>query len=543
MAFLLFAAPVLQAQANPTLTPQEAEAWREDLHSLATALVERHPSVFYRTSKAQFDSAVSALDARIPTLRRSEAIVGLMQIVALVHDGHTSLNPAFNRDNEFHYYPLDLYYFRDGLYIRRAAPEYASLVGARVLQVGTMTPEEALASVGTVISHENDFWVKALAPFYLTTAEVVSALGISPSTTSLTLRVEQGGAARNATIQAAENVGGHGAGHEGPFDQTGWSDMRGAGDAPLYLQERGKLHWMTYLPDSKTLYVSYRAVLTSPEDPLPQFFTRVFAAADSLRPVRLVLDMRDNGGGNNALNKQFVLEVIRRTWLDQPGHFFAIIGRRTFSAAENMVNELERYTNVTFVGEPTGNSPNMYGDARPFPLPQSGLTVNISSIYWQTMNPQDPRLFVPPGIATEMSSDDYRRNVDPAMNAILRHAVERPVALRVADMVSSGDTVGGERLLRAAIADPENTWRSFEAEINRAGYDLLAQRKVPEAVGVFAINARVYPQSGNVWDSYGEGLENAGKRDLAVAAYRKALAIEPRIGSSRDGLRRLGAEP
>lgn len=542
-ALLLLTSFPLSAQQSSTPSISESDAWREDLHALATELPRRHPNAFYRTSRAQFDSAVGALDARLPSLNRNQAIVGLMQIVALVHDGHTSLNPAFVPDIGFHYYPIDLYFFKDGLYVRRAAPEYAALVGARVLRVGAMSPDDALRAVGTVISHENDFWVKALAPFYLSIAEVVNALGISPGAETLTLNVEQGGKNATVVVRPVASAPGQGGNHAGPLDMSGWKDMRNAGEAPLYLQQPGKLHWMTYLPESKTLYVSYRAVVSTPDDPLPPFFTRVFAAADSLRPTRLILDMRDNGGGNNALNKQFVLEVIRRTWLDQPGHFFAIIGRRTFSAAENMVNELERYTNVTFVGEPTGNSPNQYGDARPFRLPRSGLTVNISSIYWQTMNPQDPRVFVPPAIATELTSTDYRNNVDPAMAAILRRAVEKPLAQRMAELIATGDSAAAERLLREAIANPENTWSTFEADVNRLGYDLLGQHKVAEAVLAFAINARVYPQSGNVWDSYGEGLENAGKRDLAIAAYRKALSIEPRIGSSRDALRRLGAEP
>ncbi len=541
-ALLLLVPLSLQSQQN--ISPaNDAASWREDLHALALALPDRHPRAFYHTSRVQFDSAVNAFDQSLATATRNQSIVGLMQIVALVHDGHTSLNPAFNPPAGFHFYPIDLYFFKEGLFVRGAAPEYSSIVGARVLKVGALSPDEALKAVGTTISHENDYWVKALAPFYLSTAEVVNGLGISPDAESLTLTVEQGGSTKSVTVRAILPNGAREGNHDGPLDRTGWVDMRNSGERPLYQQQPEKLHWMTYLPESKTLYVVYRAVVSTPDDPLAPFFDRVFAAADSLRPDRLILDMRDNGGGNNSLNLPFVLGIVRRPWLDQPGHFFAVIGRRTFSAAMNMVNDLERMTNVTFVGEPTGNSPNQFGDARPFQLPRSGLFVAISSIYWQTMNPQDPRTFVPPAIATEPNVQNYRNNIDPAMTAILRHAVEKPLAGRLSPLIMAGDTAGAERLLRAELSNPENTWRSFEALVNRLGYDLLAQHRVPEAVATFAINARVYPASGNVWDSYGEGLENAGQRDLAIAAYRKALAIEPRIGSSRDGLRRLGAEP
>ena len=46
-----------------------------------------------------------------------------------------------------------------------------------------------------------------------------------------------------------------------------------------------------------------------------------------------------------------------------PGHLFVIIGRRTFSAAQNTVNMIEKNTNATFVGEPTGSRPNFVGES------------------------------------------------------------------------------------------------------------------------------------------------------------------------------------
>jgi hypothetical protein len=542
-AISMLASPLAAQQSYPPFTSSEAAAWREDLRFLAVELPRRHPNAFYRTPRERFDSAVAALDARLPSMRRHEAIVGLMQIVALVRDGHTSINPIFDDRAAFHYFPVEFYLFKDGLFVRRAASDQADLVGARVLRVGQASTDSAIARVATVISHENDQWVKALAPFFLAIPEVLNALGVTPDLESVTLEVEQGGTRRTVTVHSAGALTPQGHGPNGPINTAGWTDMRQPGEQPLYQQQPEKLYWMQYLPDSKTLYVAFRAVVPMADDPLPGFFTRLFVTADSLKPQRLVLDMRDNGGGNNFFNKQFVLGVIRRTWLDQPGHFYCIIGRRTFSAAQNMVNELERYTNITFVGEPTGNAPNMYGDARQITLPNSKITVNISSIYWQTMNPTDPRLYVPPAIATELTSADYRANVDPAMRAILRRAAEKPLTSRMAELVAAGDTVGAEQLLKGAIADPENTWRNLEAEVNTKGYELLGSRHLPDAVAILAINTRVYPQSANVWDSYGESLENAGKRELAIAAYRKALALEPRTGSSRAGLLRLGVQP
>jgi tetratricopeptide (TPR) repeat protein len=54
---------------------------------------------------------------------------------------------------------------------------------------------------------------------------------------------------------------------------------------------------------------------------------------------------------------------------------------------------------------------------------------------------------------------------------------------------------------------------------------------------------KLNPQAAPVLDVRGHALEALGRRDDAIADFRRALAIEPRLSGSRDGLRRLGAEP
>ncbi len=57
------AATAQQQQAAPQL---DAGAWREDLRVLATELPKRHRNAFARMKRESWDSAVAALDARIP---------------------------------------------------------------------------------------------------------------------------------------------------------------------------------------------------------------------------------------------------------------------------------------------------------------------------------------------------------------------------------------------------------------------------------------------------------------------------------------------
>lgn len=80
---------------------------------------------------------------------------------------------------------------------------------------------------------------------------------------------------------------------------------------------------------------------------------------------------------------------------------------------------------------------------------------------------------------------------------------------------------------------------SGDSELNACGYVLMAQGNVKEAVTVFKINANLFPQSVNCWDSLGEGYAKAGLRDKAIQAYEYVLELDPKNENARAQLLKL----
>src|SRR5271169_742968 len=167
--------PVDSQSVVPQLT---AEQWRADLHYFAEQMPKRHKNLFHAMTQEQFTSALGKLDEEIPSLNSDQIIVGLARMVAMVRDGHTSLNPYYNPSLGFHLYPLHLYMFKDGLFVRSADPAYASIVGSRVLRIGQFTAEEAYARVAEIVNRDNDMTVKEVASDWLTIPEILHGLGI-----------------------------------------------------------------------------------------------------------------------------------------------------------------------------------------------------------------------------------------------------------------------------------------------------------------------------------------------------------------------------
>jgi cytochrome c-type biogenesis protein CcmH/NrfG len=59
------------------------------------------------------------------------------------------------------------------------------------------------------------------------------------------------------------------------------------------------------------------------------------------------------------------------------------------------------------------------------------------------------------------------------------------------------------------------------------------------AILVFRINAELYPQSSNVYDSLGEAYMRNVDKDLAIKSYKRSLEINPHNGNAIQMLKKL----
>ena len=345
----------------------------------------------------------------------------MARIAAMIGDGHTNIAPTRDPKIGFHTLPVKFYFFKDGLFVRAAERGRAALVGARILKIGDFTVDEAYQKVGEIISRDNEMGVKFFAPSLLAMPEILHALGITKNPAEVNLTVEKNGKTQTAVFTEfieAEMM---------PPDtdlswqpKTNWVDWRDSAPAPapLWLRhDASDKFWFEYLPDPRIVYVQINQVKNKDDETLADFSKRLFAFVEAHEVEKLILDLRLNRGGDGTLLRPLIQAIIKSK-IDRPGKFFTIMGRGTFSAAQFFLDRLEGYTNVIFVGEPSGSKGNAYGDSRKIILPNSGITVRASIYWWQDWHPMDARQWIEPDLKTELTSIDYSRNIDPAIKAI-----------------------------------------------------------------------------------------------------------------------------
>ena len=81
-----------------------------------------------------------------------------------------------------------------------------------------------------------------------------------------------------------------------------------------------------------------------------------------------------------------------------------------------------------------------------------------------------------------------------------------------------------------------------EGDLNQIGYYLMGKKRVDDAIKLFQLNLSLFPQSGNLYDSLAEGYLNKGNKPLALANYKKALALDPTNTGAKEAIDKLEKE-
>jgi carboxyl-terminal processing protease len=83
------------------------------------------------------------------------------------------------------------------------------------------------------------------------------------------------------------------------------------------------------------------------------------------------------------------------------------------------------------------------------------------------------------------------------------------------------------------------TYYVVEGQVNRLGYKYLNEEKVLEAIEVFKINVKEFPESWNVYDSLGEAYMVNGDKELAIKNYEKSVELNPNNRGGINALKKL----
>jgi len=151
-------------------------------------------------------------------------------------------------------------------------------------------------------------------------------------------------------------------------------------------------------------------------------------------------------------------------------------------------------------------------------------------------------LIIPPKLAY---GDKPRGNI-PA-SSTLRFEVELlelkngSLADRLQETIDQEGLPAGQKALAEFQAGRLGELFVSESQLNSLGYRYLTSGKLPLALAVLGWNVTLFPQSGNVYDSYAEALLKDGQTAAAKRHYEISLELDPKNENAKKMLAEIKA--
>jgi tetratricopeptide (TPR) repeat protein len=379
--------------------------WRRDIAHLHEELLRVHPDYHDAPLPPDVERGFADLSRRVPELTDEEIFVEMNRILARLRHGHIYLWWDRPEANEL---PLQFYAFPEGIFVVDAFGPHEALIGSQVLAIASTPVEAALSKINELQSDESPMSYLWTGPHLLRQILHLGGLGIVDSdTVHVTVRSSSGSEERVSVVAQ-------------PVTRRPKLPAPRNVPAPLFLRNVQAAHWETALPEHDALYVQMNQVRDGEAESLPDFGRRLRTVLGDVQPRHLILDLRHNNGGTTQKYPEFLRTVIGYTTV--PGNrLFVLIGRNTYSAAANLITDLERLADPVFVGEASSQCCNFYGDPSLVSLPYSGINAELTSVKWNlSHDPFDDRRQISPHVPVVLTAHAYFSGEDPVLEAVYR---------------------------------------------------------------------------------------------------------------------------
>ena len=393
-------------------TPEQV---KYDLGYMVRVMDEVHPNLYHDIGKSTFlkkyDSVLNSITGNMTAI---EAWPKFATIIGAVNEGHTSIqSPQEFQNRSFTFFPLNLKEFDGEAFVVRfdASDEQQLKSGDRVLSINGFPAHSLLNQFSTYVGGLPSY--EKLVVSYL----LGDFLAIHQFSDPFTITYKSDGQEKTITLKGQPK-----------------SKLN---ERAMAYRKANSLSAYTY----KTLeddigYLNFRSM--SNPSRFSVFIDSVFSEIKKSPVKGLIVDLRQNGGGNSELgdklleyitdkkyrlsagsqwkisqpykdyynklprdqqfmkdkpmekrylkgkNQSFIkLTSDEKKPADQPLRFSGtvcfLIAPNTFSSANMLANAIKDYQLATLIGEPTGEVPNDFGEVITLQLPHTGISFFTST--------------------------------------------------------------------------------------------------------------------------------------------------------------------
>ena len=359
----LLVVPALAAEPSKAATERQ-----EDLDTLYHKVLEQgHPNMFANHSEAEFLELKAEIESRLGTASDTEFLLDLQRLTAFVGDSHTTLSVGSGA-GQFRGYPFAIVRRGNSWYLSAVEKSEEALLCQEVTAIAGKPVEEVAAAFGNVFSSDNPVHLRRNFRQACNVADIYEYLGLVEAGKPLTVALKNGKPLSMNPMPMEE------------LNQLGTATLSSlvTGTAET---AQVKANYMAKPLDDSTYYIQYNVCQEDEELPMEDFAAQVVKDLDAGDYSRILLDLRNNGGGSDGVVWPLFSAICSRQLMEGDDvELVGLIGERTFSSALINAVEIQEMGGI-LAGEAAGGSVSHFGAVKTFTLPNCGLRGQVSSKY------------------------------------------------------------------------------------------------------------------------------------------------------------------
>nr|WP_298996324.1 S41 family peptidase [uncultured Allomuricauda sp.] len=414
----------------------------EDLETLRSSLEETHFNLYAYTSQQSFEKTYHGIkkDIQQDSLSLLESTNLFQQLISVVNNGHTFID--FPAQSYIGYvqsggtiFPLEIVFENNRAYIRKNWSSNQEVeAGLEILSINGKSIDTIASLMYPQISAERPYFKNAKIEFYSFPRYYWQVFGEQNAFTIEVKKNEKMHSYQLESIKALEDF-------EAKRSEIFWSERQ-----------------LKFI--DKSAYLNPGA-FSGDEEQYRSFIDSSFIEIKKAGSKNLIIDLRNNTGGNDSFSDYLVSHIANEPfkWCSsfmvktsktlkeftlknsdttttyskailshkdgeiyapklpfyEPqekekrfgGKVYVLVNRQSYSQSAVTAAQIQDYNWGTIVGEETGEYPSLYASIFQFPLPNTGITVNVSKGHIVRVNGSEKEEGVIPDIViTDHLIDD-----------------------------------------------------------------------------------------------------------------------------------------
>ena len=385
----------------------DIESWTKDIDFYKTNLEQKHIDLYNTISKVEFEKEIKQIKSTINEKSGVEIILDLMRLTRKIGDGHTAFSL---RGVTTHLFPIEIYKVNGKWRVIKTTNNHKNLLGKILTKIDGKSINKIAKEVSKVAQYvENEQSEIIRTSEYLMISDLLFGLQLTNNEFKAEFSFLDDNNKESRVVLNAIN-------NKIYYENTNFQTFKIK--IPEIKNPNDLEHdylWFSSIKDTKGIYIKFESYPSFEE--MEKFGESVLNYVNENQVKQVVIDMRNNGGGDFFVGTFLAYYLNLADSIDWKSGVYVLTDKVTFSAATSNASQFRQIINAKIIGEPTGSNPVGYQDMGQFTLPNSGMIVTYSKRLFRFQDKVTQG--VQPDVLIEYDWKSYSKGIDNMMEWVI----------------------------------------------------------------------------------------------------------------------------